>query len=203
MDLKTGSHYLLFHTLYKLCHCILSLTGRGEEKTIEDEAVDGKVLARHSGRNGSVCHRHKESRRNFGFLWFHWKGSTAFCRILITFRKGSCRGEACKRDVKKIWVTVLWISWLFFCLMQIRSRGEQPTNNEIIKFSKLFEDEITLGNMTHEQLKAINRMLNLPTIGSKAYLRFQLYMKLRQLRADDVVSTDSKVSTAYWILYVQ
>lgn len=70
---------------------------------------------------------------------------------------------------------------------KIRSRGEQPTNNEIIKFSKLFEDEITLGNMTHEQLKAINRMLNLPTIGSKAYLRFQLYMKLRQLRADDVL----------------
>lgn len=75
--------------------------------------------------------------------------------------------------------------------MQIRSRGEQPSNKDIIKFSKLFEDEITLGKMTQEQLKAINRILNLPTIGSKAYLRFQLYMKLRQLRADDVVSKDS------------
>ena len=47
---------------------------------------------------------------------------------------------------------------------------------------------MTLGNMTYDQLKAINRMLSLPTIGSKAYLRFQLNMKLRQLRADDVVS---------------
>ncbi len=42
--------------------------------------------------------------------------------------------------------------------------------------------------MTFGQLKAINRMLALPTIGSKTYLRFQLTMKLRQLRADDVVS---------------
>ena len=42
--------------------------------------------------------------------------------------------------------------------------------------------------MTFDQLKAINRMLSLPTIGSKTYLRFQLNMKLRQLRADDVVS---------------
>ena len=41
--------------------------------------------------------------------------------------------------------------------------------------------------MTYDQLKAINRMLALPTIGSKTYLRFQLNMKLRQLRADDVV----------------
>ena len=41
--------------------------------------------------------------------------------------------------------------------------------------------------MTFDQLKAINRMLSLPTIGSKTYLRFQLNMKLRQLRADDVV----------------
>lgn len=70
---------------------------------------------------------------------------------------------------------------------KIRSKGEQPSNKDIIKFSKLFEDEITLGNMTQGQLKAINRMLMLPTIGSKTYLRFQLYMKLRQLRADDVL----------------
>ena len=52
--------------------------------------------------------------------------------------------------------------------------GEQPSNKDIIKFSRLFEDEITLGNMTYDQLKAINRMLALPTIGSKTYLRFQL-----------------------------
>ena len=75
----------------------------------------------------------------------------------------------------------------FDFIEKIRSRGEQPSNQDIIKFSRLFEDEITLGNMTYDQLKAINRMLTLPTIGSKTYLRFQLNMKLRQLRADDVL----------------
>lgn len=41
--------------------------------------------------------------------------------------------------------------------------------------------------MSRAQLKAINRLLMLPTIGTNNYLRFQLRMKLRQLRADDLV----------------
>ena len=70
---------------------------------------------------------------------------------------------------------------------QIRSKGDQPSNEDILRFSKLFEDQITLDNMSRAQLKAINRLLMLPTIGTNNYLRFQLRMKLRQLRADDLV----------------
>lgn len=70
---------------------------------------------------------------------------------------------------------------------KIRRKGEQPSNEDILRFSKLFEDQITLDNMSRAQLKAINRLLTLPTIGTNNYLRFQLRMKLRQLRADDLL----------------
>ncbi|EDO28252.1 predicted protein, partial [Nematostella vectensis] len=65
--------------------------------------------------------------------------------------------------------------------------GEQPSNEDILKFSKLFEDEITLDNMSRGQLKAINGLLLLPSYGTNNYLRFQLQMKLRQLRTDDLM----------------
>ncbi|XP_032240642.2 mitochondrial proton/calcium exchanger protein [Nematostella vectensis] len=70
---------------------------------------------------------------------------------------------------------------------KIRTRGEQPSNEDILKFSKLFEDEITLDNMSRGQLKAINGLLLLPSYGTNNYLRFQLQMKLRQLRTDDLM----------------
>lgn len=70
---------------------------------------------------------------------------------------------------------------------KIRSRGQQPSNEDILRFSKLFEDQITLDNMSRAQLKAINRLLMLPTIGTNNYFRFRLRMKLRELRADDLL----------------
>ncbi|KAL8622652.1 hypothetical protein ACOMHN_009286 [Nucella lapillus] len=68
---------------------------------------------------------------------------------------------------------------------KIRSQGIRPTTKEILKFAKLFEDEITLDNLSHQQLQAVCRVLNLQPIGIDALLRFQLNMKLRQLKADD------------------
>ena len=58
---------------------------------------------------------------------------------------------------------------------------------EILKFSKLFEDEITLDNISRGMLIALCKVLDLPTIGTDAFLRFQLKMRLRQLKADDKV----------------
>lgn len=56
-----------------------------------------------------------------------------------------------------------------------------------MKFSQLFEDEITLDAMGPEQLKAINRLLELPTMGPTSFLRFRLDMALKKLEADDKV----------------
>jgi len=61
------------------------------------------------------------------------------------------------------------------------------TNKDILKFSKLFEDEITLDNMTRGQLIAVCRLLDLTPIGTNAFLRFQIEMQMRKLKADDVI----------------
>eukprot|EP00794_Sanderia_malayensis_P005380 gene5381-6053_t len=70
-------------------------------------------------------------------------------------------------------------------VQRIRTGSEQPSNEEIMNYSKLFEDEITLENMTHGQLKALCRLLMLSAVGTSNYLRFSLKMKLQQLKADD------------------
>lgn len=66
--------------------------------------------------------------------------------------------------------------------------GGLASNEEILKFSKLFEDEITLDSLTRSQLMALCRVLELQPFGTTNLLRFQLRMKLRSLAADDVVS---------------
>lgn len=72
-------------------------------------------------------------------------------------------------------------------MFQIRKEGTKPKTKDIMKFAKLFEDEITLDNLTRSQLRACCILLNITPIGSDALLRFILQMKLRALRADDKV----------------
>lgn len=74
-------------------------------------------------------------------------------------------------------------------LSQIRDSGEIPSNEQIMRFSKLFEDELTLDNLTRPQLVALCKLLELQSIGTNNFLRFQLIMKLRAIRADDKVRT--------------
>lgn len=68
---------------------------------------------------------------------------------------------------------------------KVRSSGEQATSEEIMKFSKLFEDEITLDSLSRQQLTAICKVLEVGSLGTNNFLRFQLRMKLRSLAADD------------------
>ncbi|XP_061599686.1 mitochondrial proton/calcium exchanger protein [Cololabis saira] len=78
---------------------------------------------------------------------------------------------------------------------KIRSSGERPSNEQIIKFSKLFEDELTLDNLTRPQLVALCRLLELQSIGTNNFLRFQLIMKLRAIRADDKLISEEGVES--------
>ena len=82
---------------------------------------------------------------------------------------------------------VLALQPMTVCLLQIRDSGQQASTSDIIRFSKLFEDELTLDNLSTPTLKALCRLLLLQPIGSSNFLRFQLRMKLRQLMADDKV----------------
>lgn len=68
---------------------------------------------------------------------------------------------------------------------RLRSSGGYATSEEIMKFSKLFEDEITLDSLSRPQLTAICKVLEVGSLGTNNFLRFQLRMKLRNLAADD------------------
>lgn len=70
---------------------------------------------------------------------------------------------------------------------QIRSSHEPISNQEMIKFSKIFEDEITLDSLSRPQLIALCRVLEIKPLGTSNFLVFQLRMKLRSLAADDKV----------------
>ncbi|XP_064896917.1 LETM1 domain-containing protein LETM2, mitochondrial isoform X4 [Columba livia] len=68
---------------------------------------------------------------------------------------------------------------------QIRHTGHRPSTQEIVRFSKLFEDELTLEHLERPQLVALCKLLELQPIGTNNLLRFQLRLRLRTIRADD------------------
>ena len=72
-------------------------------------------------------------------------------------------------------------------LNKVRESGGLTSNEEILKYSKLFEDEMTLDNLTHGQLRALCQLVEIPTMGTSTFLRFQLRVKMRQLETDDRV----------------
>uniref|UniRef100_A0A8D2NVV0 Leucine zipper and EF-hand containing transmembrane protein 2 n=1 Tax=Zosterops lateralis melanops TaxID=1220523 RepID=A0A8D2NVV0_ZOSLA len=63
--------------------------------------------------------------------------------------------------------------------------GWQPSTQEIVRFSKLFEDELTLEHLERPQLVALCKLLELQPIGTNNLLRFQLLLRLRNIKADD------------------
>ncbi|KAM5192149.1 mitochondrial proton/calcium exchanger protein isoform 1-T1 [Mantella aurantiaca] len=103
-----------------------------------------------------------------------------------TIEEMALRNKAAKGDV-----TTEFSS--FF--QKIRSTGERPSNEEILRFSKLFEDELTLDNLTRPQLVALCKLLELQSIGTNNFLRFQITMKLRSIKADDKLIAEEGVDT--------
>uniref|UniRef100_A0A8D0L7N1 Letm1 RBD domain-containing protein n=1 Tax=Sphenodon punctatus TaxID=8508 RepID=A0A8D0L7N1_SPHPU len=72
-----------------------------------------------------------------------------------------------------------------FYVQQVRHTGQQPSTQEIVRFSKLFEDELTLEHLERPQLVALCKLLELQPIGTNNLLRFHLLMELRSIKADD------------------
>nr|XP_032807813.1 mitochondrial proton/calcium exchanger protein-like isoform X1 [Petromyzon marinus]XP_032807814.1 mitochondrial proton/calcium exchanger protein-like isoform X1 [Petromyzon marinus]XP_032807816.1 mitochondrial proton/calcium exchanger protein-like isoform X1 [Petromyzon marinus] len=78
---------------------------------------------------------------------------------------------------------------------RVRSSGARPSNAELVHFSQLFEDELTLDSLTRPQLAALCRLLELRPIGTNNFLRFELRMKLRAVKADDRMIAQEGVET--------
>ncbi|RLV88687.1 hypothetical protein DV515_00015383 [Chloebia gouldiae] len=74
-----------------------------------------------------------------------------------------------------------------FYLHELPPSGRQPSTQEIVRFSKLFEDELTLEHLERPQLVALCKLLELQPLGTNNLLRFQLLLRLRSIKADDEV----------------
>lgn len=76
------------------------------------------------------------------------------------------------------------------------------TNDEILKYSQLFEDEITLDNLNYRQLRALCKLLEIYVVDlSETVLRFQIDLKLRELETDDrMIQKEGIESLEIWEL---
>lgn len=63
-----------------------------------------------------------------------------------------------------------------------------------MSFSKLFEDELTLEHLERPQLVVLCKLLELQPIGTNNLLRFQLLLKLRNIKSDDEVREPHKIT---------
>eukprot|EP00897_Mesotaenium_endlicherianum_P005378 jgi/Mesen1/4869/ME000244S04055 len=63
--------------------------------------------------------------------------------------------------------------------------GGKVANTEIIKFASLFNDELTLDNISRPRLVSMCKYMGLQTFGTDAYLRYILRAKLAWIKEDD------------------
>lgn len=68
---------------------------------------------------------------------------------------------------------------------KVRTTGEKPTPNEIIKVCKIFKDDLTLDNLSRPQLVSICRYMNITSFGTDNFLRYQVRVRMRQIKRDD------------------
>lgn len=68
--------------------------------------------------------------------------------------------------------------------------GQHPTKEDVIKVAKLFDDDLTLDNLTRPQLVSICRYMQMSAFGTDNYLRFQVRHALTRIRHDDMVIRD-------------
>lgn len=68
---------------------------------------------------------------------------------------------------------------------KVRSTGEAPTDDDVIKVCKVFRDDLTLDNLSRPQLVSMCRYMNLNTFGTDMMLRYQIRHRMRQIKRDD------------------
>jgi LETM1 and EF-hand domain-containing protein 1 len=68
---------------------------------------------------------------------------------------------------------------------KVRATGEKPTNEDVIKVCRIFKDDITLDNLSRPQLVSMCRYLGMNTYGTDSMLRYQVRVRMRQIKEDD------------------
>ncbi|KAK8556487.1 hypothetical protein V6N12_002888 [Hibiscus sabdariffa] len=64
-------------------------------------------------------------------------------------------------------------------------RGAGVSNDEILGFAKLFNDELTLDNISRPRLVNMCKYMGISPFGTDAYLRYMLWKRLQRIKNDD------------------
>ncbi|GJN88466.1 hypothetical protein Rhopal_001432-T1 [Rhodotorula paludigena] len=70
---------------------------------------------------------------------------------------------------------------------KVRSTGESPSTEEVVRVARLFEDDLTIENLTRPQLVSMCRYMNINAFGTDIFLRFTIRNRLQKLKEDDKV----------------
>ncbi|KAK0240204.1 LETM1-like protein-domain-containing protein [Armillaria nabsnona] len=68
---------------------------------------------------------------------------------------------------------------------KVRSTGESPSATDIINVAKLFDDDLTLDNLSRPQLVSMCRYMGLNAFGTDNFLRGAIRSRLLHIRRDD------------------
>ncbi|KAK2466966.1 hypothetical protein APHAL10511_001224 [Amanita phalloides] len=68
---------------------------------------------------------------------------------------------------------------------KVRTTGESPSAEDVINVAKLFDDDLTLDNLSRPQLVSMSRYMGLHAFGTDNFLRGQIRSRLLTLRRDD------------------
>jgi len=68
---------------------------------------------------------------------------------------------------------------------KVRSTGETPSTEDIVRVAKLFDDELTLDNLSRPQLVSICRYMGVNAFGTDNYLKYQIRNRIEHLKKDD------------------
>ncbi|CAL2275559.1 unnamed protein product [Prunus armeniaca] len=73
--------------------------------------------------------------------------------------------------------------------------GARVSNEEILGFAKLFNDELTLDNISRPRLVNMCKYMNISPYGTDAYLRYMLRKRLHRIKADDKLIQEEGVES--------
>ena len=68
---------------------------------------------------------------------------------------------------------------------KVRSSGDSPTQEDVIKVCKIFKDDLTLDNLSRPQLVGMAKYMNLSSFGTDTMLRYSIRVRMRQIKRDD------------------
>ncbi|KZT52058.1 LETM1-domain-containing protein [Calocera cornea HHB12733] len=68
---------------------------------------------------------------------------------------------------------------------KVRSTGEEATREDVVRVAKLFNDDLTLDNLSRPQLVSMCRYMNVNAFGTDNFLRYVIRQRLASIKSDD------------------